>query len=70
MNKNNDKSLFRISYSDNSIFEGAGSINGKSYGRMIFKNGNYYQGEFENGLMHGWGELKNNSTLYHKIGNW
>jgi len=29
---------------------------------MIFKNGDYYQGEFENGQMHGWGELRDASN--------
>ena len=56
--------MFRISFDDNSIFEGAGDRNGSSYGRMIFKNGDYYEGDFENGLMHGWGELRDASNLF------
>ena len=37
---------------------------------MIFMNGDYYEGEFENGLQQGWGEMRDASNLFLQIGNW
>lgn len=63
------ESLYRIQFSDNVVYEGG--INRQTnipygYGKLMLKDEAVYQGEWRNGLFHGWGKLV--LRMFHKKG--
>lgn len=55
-----------VIYKDGSLFEGAFSSDNTLYGRMIFTNGYFYEGEVKHHRMHGTGAYKLGTKIIFK----